>query len=610
MKIAIIGYGYVGKAFAKLVRDHHEVLIYDPQYESVSKEEINQCDLGVICVPTPMDKTKEFPYPCDTSLVEETVSWLETPVILIKSTVAIGTTKKLKERFGKRICMSPEYVGESRYYLPEDIDYKDMKKPQWVILGGEQDDVNYILDILVPILGPMKDYYTCSETEAEIIKYMENTGFALTNNFVQMMYDICKSTGVDWYKVWQGWGLDRRVNKIHTAVYPNNRGFGGKCFPKDVNALARYAKDNGHDARLLMTMLETNKEYRERSNVDCEYNEEVEKKEEIKEMQTPLVIRSKDRPKIALMVDIIGWAYDQTAKMLMRYLKDDFKFFKFPSGEADRVDLSQFDIVHNHGFRPDYFPKEQISKIQRYTMALNSDRSIDQLKKDYQFEIIKNASGIVTMNNKFYRYAKKLNDNVVQINNGVDMTLFYPNRSEYLPDRFVVGFSGNIKDNFKNNLKGYSKYVVPACEKAGVELDTLSYGVKQLPLEKMPIWYNRINCLVSASSTEGDSQTINSAMACKTPILATKVGSLVKYGKDRENVLFIKRDVNDIAKKITEIRENHKLREKIANGGYDLIMKHHNPEEVTQQYKEFWLNILDKGENETSKVETKKKKGL
>jgi UDP-glucose 6-dehydrogenase len=83
MKIAIIGMGVVGNGMARLLENQHEVIGYDPVRSLVTREEVNQCDMAIICVPT-----NELPDgSADISIVEDCVSWLTTPLILIKSTV-------------------------------------------------------------------------------------------------------------------------------------------------------------------------------------------------------------------------------------------------------------------------------------------------------------------------------------------------------------------------------------------------------------------------------------------------------------------------------------------------------------------------------------------
>lgn len=267
--IAIIGYGYVGKAFAEMIKNHYQVLTFDPNLESsATKEEVNKADLGVVCVPTPIKKDGL----CDTSIVEQILEWLDAPVILIKSTVAVGTTERLKKQFNKRIVMSPEYVGEGKYRVSPRMDFQtDMGATPFLVLGGDNADCNYILDLLIPVLGPEKRIYKMSTTEAELVKYMENTYFGVKITFAQEMYDICKQFGADWYSVWQAWSADPRVDVMHTAVFPEARGFAGKCLPKDLNALVFSSKQKGYTPIMLEAMLKSNKIIREKNGQENIY---------------------------------------------------------------------------------------------------------------------------------------------------------------------------------------------------------------------------------------------------------------------------------------------------------------------------------------------------
>jgi UDP-N-acetyl-D-mannosaminuronate dehydrogenase len=97
-KIGIVGNGYVGKAFYNFFKSHYEVFIYDPAYNlSNTKDDINKCDLAVVCVPTPENEDGS----CNTTIVEESINWIQTPLILLKSTVEVGTTDRLIEKFKK-----------------------------------------------------------------------------------------------------------------------------------------------------------------------------------------------------------------------------------------------------------------------------------------------------------------------------------------------------------------------------------------------------------------------------------------------------------------------------------------------------------------------------
>ena len=261
-KIGIVGYGYVGKGIYNLFKDKYDCYAYDPNCTMPfdifsSKDEINECDLAVICVPTPMSKDNA----CDISIVEETVKWLKTPVILIKSTIEPGTTDYLKEKYKKRIIFSPEYMGEGKYWSPYKFD-TDMKECPFVILGGDRKDTEYILDLMFPILGPTKQYRQCLAKEAEVVKYMENTYFGVKVTFANEMYNICQALGVNYYEVRDLWSLDPRVDRMHTGIFKDNRGFDGKCLPKDLNALIKASEKAGYEPKFFKQMLKSNDEYR------------------------------------------------------------------------------------------------------------------------------------------------------------------------------------------------------------------------------------------------------------------------------------------------------------------------------------------------------------
>ena len=254
-KIGIVGLGYVGTAIYDFFKDHYEVIFLDPEKEnSSSKEEINTCDLGVVCVPTPIAEDKS----CDLSLVEETVNWLETPLILMKSTVEPGTTDRLREETGKRIVFSPEYSGESTYWSPYLFD-DDIKEEPWYTFGGDPEDTTILVNTYMKVVGPTKTYQQTDAKAAEVAKYVENCFYATKVLFCYEIAEICKSAGVDYNEMRELWLLDPRVNKMHTAVFTeNNKPFGGKCFPKDINALVRFAQKNGYEAKFLEEVIKSN----------------------------------------------------------------------------------------------------------------------------------------------------------------------------------------------------------------------------------------------------------------------------------------------------------------------------------------------------------------
>ena len=254
MKVALVGNGYVGKAYHKFFPD---AVMYD-RHKNIteSRFEVNQCDLAIVCVPTKMNEDGS----CDTSIVEEVIGWLQTPLILIKSTIPPGTTKRLKSKYKKRICHSPEYVGEGGYYIPFWL-YPHPTEPQhhsFMIIGGDSKDREEILQFFYPVLGATKTYYQVDETTSELIKYMENAAIATKVVLCNEFYNIAEAFGVNYSQLREGFVLDERQGKMFTVVYKNRRGFDGKCLPKDTNAIVKASEQAGYTPEFLKEVIKNN----------------------------------------------------------------------------------------------------------------------------------------------------------------------------------------------------------------------------------------------------------------------------------------------------------------------------------------------------------------
>jgi UDPglucose 6-dehydrogenase len=259
-KVAVIGYGYVGKGVYNFFKDNLETIFYDPHVEgSATREEINSCDLAVVSVPTPMGDDGA----CDLTIIEDTLGWLSVPLILIKSTIPPGTTKMLCEKTGKKICFSPEYMGEGGgvpYFIPfwKYPHPTDMKFHSFQIVGGDKKTASAILDFFGRVAGPDAKFILTDSTTAELVKYMENAFIAAKVMFCNEFFSIAESFGVEYKELRELWLLDKRVGRMYSLVYPDRRGFGGKCLPKDVNAIVKASEKVGYDPKFIKAILENN----------------------------------------------------------------------------------------------------------------------------------------------------------------------------------------------------------------------------------------------------------------------------------------------------------------------------------------------------------------
>jgi len=261
--VAIVGYGYVGKALEIFFKDKFEIVIYDPPQGHTDRAATNAADLAVLCVPTPMSQDGH----ADLAAVEETFAWIQTPLIVLKSTVPPGTTARLAAQYKleDKLIFSPEFIGEGGYPVPwwQGVPHPtDMKLQETFLFGGTQETVEKIVPFFTKVRGPFAQYRTTDPTTAELTKYMENVWIATKVTFCNELYEVARAFGVSYDELRELWLTDGRVGRSHTLVYPDNRGFGGKCIPKDTNALYQAAKEKGYDAALLGAVLKRNNDFR------------------------------------------------------------------------------------------------------------------------------------------------------------------------------------------------------------------------------------------------------------------------------------------------------------------------------------------------------------
>jgi nucleotide sugar dehydrogenase len=256
-RIGIIGMGHVGSTLAAFLGGRVDLVCFDKRDERpYPADDLAACDLVAVCVDTP-------PAPdgsCDVTNVIDAVERVPNDRLWLRSTVAPGTTDELVRRTGKSICYSPEYYGETPY--PTTAWRTDPSDIPFLVVGGEPDARAGLLRVLVPILGPDKTYFQCAAIEAEIVKYMENAFLATKVTFVNEFAQVCQRFGADWHTVREGWLLDSRVGRSHSAVFEPLGGFAGRCLPKDLAAIVNAARDAGYEPELLAEVARSNERIR------------------------------------------------------------------------------------------------------------------------------------------------------------------------------------------------------------------------------------------------------------------------------------------------------------------------------------------------------------
>lgn len=268
MKIAIVGYGYLGRAYSKVFPD---AIIYDPYFTddqglkphaATTKAQVNECDVALVAVPTDPMENGEL----DMSIVEEIVDWLKTDLIIIKSALMPGTIDRLTAETGKRIAVSVEYIGMGNYYVDstEWPDPLDPRKHKLLIVGASDLEVaEEAAGVLWSKMSPNINVHLLSAKEAEIVKLTENFFGALKVTFANCLYSLAKKSEASPMRVHQAWAEDGRVSKSHTRVVKGKRGWKSHCYDKDIQAYQKYAKNVGADdmADLAQLVIALNKQH-------------------------------------------------------------------------------------------------------------------------------------------------------------------------------------------------------------------------------------------------------------------------------------------------------------------------------------------------------------
>ena len=160
-------------------------------------------------------------------------------IVAIKSTIPPGTTNRLnKECEHISVIFNPEFLTEANFI-------EDFRNQSRIIIGGERPATTKLRQVYSLAFPDATIVKTGSKT-AEMVKYMTNTFLATKVSFANEMYEICERLGIDYDKVVEYAIYDERLGKSHWAVPgPDGKmGFGGSCFPKDINALIELSKNN------------------------------------------------------------------------------------------------------------------------------------------------------------------------------------------------------------------------------------------------------------------------------------------------------------------------------------------------------------------------------
>lgn len=263
INLGIIGYGFVGQAVANgfniASKGKDTIRYYDKYKDSLSLEEvIKKSEFIFVCLPTPMKQDESG---IDLSIIEASIAEISKltdgtdKIIVIKSTVIPGTTVSLEKKYPKsKFAFNPEFLTEANFL-------EDFLNADRTVIGANNDLVSRSVAVIYRQRFAKTTIYQTDPTTAELVKYFANAFLSLKVTFANLFYDYCQKIGIKYEEVKKMAASDPRIVDKHLEV-TTQRGFGGKCFPKDLVAIMGEFKKAGVDLSLLETMWDYNKKIR------------------------------------------------------------------------------------------------------------------------------------------------------------------------------------------------------------------------------------------------------------------------------------------------------------------------------------------------------------
>ena len=225
------------------------------------KESIQDAAIVFIAVGTPMGEDDSADLQYVKAVAKEIGQSMTKKLFVVdKSTVPVGTADQVKEVIQKELNkrnVSIEFdVVSNPEFLKEGDAISDFMKPDRVVIGAETAEARDIMKQLYsPFFRTHDRFITMDLRSAEMTKYAANAMLATKISFMNEIVNICEKVGADANQVRVGIGSDKRIG--YSFIYPGV-GYGGSCFPKDVKALTKIAKEYGYEAQLISAVEKVN----------------------------------------------------------------------------------------------------------------------------------------------------------------------------------------------------------------------------------------------------------------------------------------------------------------------------------------------------------------
>jgi UDPglucose 6-dehydrogenase len=215
-------------------------------------DDVTGCEFLFVCVDTPPTYSGDADLSRVWRVVDELPELPGRPILVMKSTVPVGTGEKVRMGLDQRGLTHVAYASNPEF-LAEGRAVEDFMEPDRVVIGAfQEEDGDAVARLYDSIDAPL---VRCDVNSAEMIKLAANAALMTRISFINEIANVCEVTGADVVKVAEGIGLD---NRIGTKFLRAGIGFGGSCFPKDSLALKQLASNSGYHFQLLAAVIEVN----------------------------------------------------------------------------------------------------------------------------------------------------------------------------------------------------------------------------------------------------------------------------------------------------------------------------------------------------------------
>jgi UDPglucose 6-dehydrogenase len=210
------------------------------------------CELLFVCVDTPPTYSGDADLSRVWTVVDELPELGGHPILVMKSTVPVGTGEKVRHGLDSRGLSHVGYVSNPEF-LAEGNAVRDFLHPDRIVVGAFDDnDAEAVAALYASLDAPV---VRCDVNSAEMIKLAANAFLMTRISFINEIANVCEVTGADVVKVAEGVGLDHRLGPHFLRA---GIGYGGSCFPKDSLALKQLASNSGYHFQLLSAVIEVN----------------------------------------------------------------------------------------------------------------------------------------------------------------------------------------------------------------------------------------------------------------------------------------------------------------------------------------------------------------